>query len=410
VVKSVLCYTNGMSLIPLYTDLDEARRTILRRDPPPPVPDDVARIVADVRARGDDALREWSLRLDGYDPDAEGAPPLLVADEEIIEAYDRVPSEVVEALEQAAERVFAFHSRQPAASWMVEDQDGLLGQFVRPLARVGLYTPTPSALLMCALPARAAGVEDIVACAPPGPGGALAPELLVAADVAQAPAVYRLGGAQAIAALAYGTASIPRVDKLAGPGDAPARQAGRAVAGAAGVDGLWGAGETLIVADADANPQWIAADLLAQAERGAQAAALLLTPDRALAEAVQAALGDAGAAYGGAIVLTGDLAEALALADEYAPARLCLAVRDPWSWAPRARRAGAVFLGEHNHPALGDYVAGPGPLSVWDFVRLTGFAAMAPDDAREWGVIAEVLARAEGAGAAAKALARRREG
>jgi histidinol dehydrogenase len=449
-----------MPAIPIYPSAGAARQTLLRRYAPEdtPVPDDlsrriaalfgtpltpaqaVAEIVADVRRRGGAGLREWSQRLDGYDPEAPGAPPLAVSDLEIVQAYDAVPADVVQALEEAADRINQFHERQPVGSWLVEGMGGLLGQFVRAIERAAVLLPggpgpQPSALLMAALPARVAGVDELIVCTPPGPGGAVAPALLVAADIAQVQTIYRIGGAQAVAALAYGIGGIPRVDKIVGAGDLFATLAKQAVAGAVGTDGPAGPSDLLIIADDGARAEWIAADLLAQAEHATLAAAVLVTPSRALAEAVQAEVdtqlaalaSDGGAAEAlaarGGIVVTADLGEAVTLADDYAPARLALFVRDPWDVAQQVRHAGMLFLGEHSYPVLGEFVAGPGqvlpawggarfasPLSVLDFVRLTGFVGLRPDDALEWGVVAETLARAEGLAARAAAAARRRAG
>ncbi len=317
----------------------------------PVTPDEaVRRILLDVRTRGDAALADWTHRLDGVLP-----PALQISSEQIAEAYAQLEPAVVEALRLAASRIEAFHRRQPTHSWMHNDAGGTLGQMVRPIARVGVYgpggsAPLPSSVLMTAIPARVAGVEEVVLITPPQRAtGVPHPAILVAADIAGVDAIYIAGGAQAIGALAFGTQTIPRVDKICGPGNLFTTLAKRQVFGIVGIDGLPGPTETVVIADANANPQWAAADLLAQAEHDVLASAILLTPSRALAEQVQAAVGAqmevlgrsetiAGSlARGSGIVVTADLHEAFDLANTYAPEHLCLLVDDPWHWlGPRA--------------------------------------------------------------------------
>jgi histidinol dehydrogenase len=427
-----------MTSIPLYTS-DEARARSRRRmalcDEPVPEAvrqrlcdlfgtaltpaEAVTRMIADVRARGDEALRDWSRRLDGW-----AAPPnepLLVSDLDIIEAYDRVPGPVVQALEAAAERVSSFHQHQPAANWLVEETGGWRGQLVRPIERVAIYVPARhprlAHLLAAALPARAAGVDEIVVCAPPNVDGTLAPELLIAADIAGIDALYRAGHASVIAACAYGTESIPRADKIVGADDLFIRLALQQVRGAAGIIDAGGPPDAVLVADQSAAVERVAADLIAQVERDAPGDVLVVACGSAVAAEVQAAVAarEGGAARAAALaaraglVVVADVAEAVALADECAPARVVLAVRDPWGAARQVRHAGAVYLGLHAGVALGDAVSGPGgflpaagaarfasPLSVWDFVRLTNLVALTEEDAAEWSSVAETLARAEG--------------
>ena len=439
----------------LYTDWREAKRTVLLRrdltaqgDVPEMVqtgilrvfgerlaPDEaVARILSDVRLRGDEALVDWTARIDGVTLDR-----LEVPLESWQDAHEQLPADLAEALSLSAGRIRAFHGRQPVSSWTVADEGGTLGQRVTPLARVGVYVPggtapLPSSLLMAAIPARVASVDEVVVCTPPGPGGVVPEVILAAAHLAGVDRLFCLGGAQAIAALAYGTASVPRVDKIVGAGGLFTSLAKRQVYGTVGIDGLYGPTETVVVADDSANPAWVAADLLAQAEHDLLATAILLTPSRELATAVQAEVarqleglerGDLAAASldgQGGIVLTPDLETAVRLADEFAPEHLCLSVREPEHWAERIRNAGGLFLGEHSFEVLGDYVAGPShimptggtarfasPLSVLDFVKITSIIALKPAVAARLSPAASRLARAESLTAHA-AAAERREG
>ena len=406
----------------IFEDLEEARRTVLRRrdvlildEVPEPVqegirrlfgpgvtPDEAtAEILGDVRRRGDDALRDWTARLDG----------VTLEDFEVArDVWDRaqgsLPGDLTAAMELAAQRIRRFHEQQPLPSWETTDMGGTLGHRATPLARVGIYVPggtapLPSSLLMTAIPARVAGVEEVIVCTPPGEGGRVPAATLASARLAGVDRVFRVGGAQAIGAMAYGTESVPRVDKIAGAGGLFTTLAKRQVYGQVGLDGLFGPTETVVVADDSANPAWVAADLLAQAEHDVLATAILLTPSRELAEAVQAEvtrqsaplarrdLVEAALAGQGGIVLTPDLAGAVELADAFAPEHLCLSVRDPAAWAERIRNAGGLFLGEHSFEVLGDYVAGPShimptggtarfasPVSVLDFVKLTNIIAL----------------------------------
>jgi len=435
-------------------DVPTAQRTILKRTPPedtplpaallegiarlfgaPLTPDQaVGRILQDVRRRGDAALRRWTARLDGTEPDDFRVPP-----EELQRALAGLPGELRVALEVAARRIEAFHRRQPLVSWVDDQGGGLLGQLMRPIRRVGIYVPggtapLPSTLLMAAIPARVAGVAEIVVATPPGrSGGRVDPSILAAGAISGVSEVYRMGGAQAIAALAYGTESIRPVDKIVGPGNLFVSLAKRQVYGVVGIDGLAGPTETVVIADSSANPQWVAADLLAQAEHDPLASSILLTPSAELARAVQGAVTrtlEAPSGQGlnraeiiaaslesrGGAVLTGDLAEAVALSNAYGPEHLNLALAEPWKWLDRVTCAGGVFLGEHSPEVLGDYVAGPShvmptggtarfasPLSVWDFVRLVSLVALDEGSAARLASPAARLARAEGLGAHARA-------
>ena len=421
-------------------DVNEAQKTILRRPPvgkeiPPALRaglrrvfgDEVAphegvrRILADVRQRGDVALRHWTETIDGQRLDT-----FAVSPEEWPAAFDRLPDDLQASLRVAAERIRAFHVRQPIPTWSTTEMGGVLGQNVTPLNRVGVYVPggsapLPSSLLMSAIPARVAGVKQVVVTTPPGRNGGQAPDvMLAAAYLAGVDAVYRIGGAQAIAALAFGTESVPRVDKIVGAGNLFVTLAKQQVFGQVGLDGLAGPTETVVVADDSANPAWVAADLLAQAEHDVLATAILLTPSRAFAEAVQveaarqiesrgrAEIIAASLAGQGGIIHTQDLAQAVHLADEFAPEHLCLVVRDPQSWAGQVRHAGGLFLGERSFEVLGDYVAGPShvmptggtarfasPLNVLDFVRITNVIALDETTASELSKHAARIAQAE---------------
>jgi len=449
-------------MLRIYDDWKQARQTVLRRrdmmaldEVPEPVragirrvfgeelapKEVVARILADVRQRGDEAPRDWTARIDGLTDD-----DLEVPAEALAAAYESLPSDLADALDLAADRIHAFHARQPIPSWTTTDLGGTLGQRVTPLQRVGFYVPggtapLPSSLLMTVIPARVAGVDEVVVCTPPGRQAR--PErsrrdrrvpdvILAAAHVAEVDRLYQLGGAQAIAALAYGTASVPRVDKIVGAGGLFTTLAKRQVYGAVGLDGLYGPTETVVVADDSANPAWVAADLLAQAEHDVLATAILLTPSRRLAEAVQAEVARqlehlsraeviaASLTGQGGIVLTPDLETAIRLADEFAPEHLCLSVREPADWAERIRNAGGLFLGEHSFEVLGDYVAGPShvmptggtarfasPVNVLDFVKITSIIALDADTAAQLGPAAARLAHAESLTAHASAATAR---
>lgn len=396
----------------------------------------VERIIADVRGRGDEALREYNRRIEGAE-----TRELRVSEEEMEEAWRATPPKLRDSLQLAADRIDAFHRKQARQSWVEwDDAGGALGQIIRPIERVAIYAPGgrapyPSSLLMSAVPARVAGVPELVVASPPGKDGRVAAVLLAAARVAGVGEVYKLGGAQAIAALAYGTHSVRAASKLVGPGNLFVMLAKRRVFGQVGIDALPGPTETVVVADESANPVLVAADLLAQAEHDVLASPICLTPSRTLAEKVseevtrQAAslerreiIAEALARQGG-IVVTRDLEEALEAANGYAPEHLCLLVRDPWSWVAKVRNAGGVFVGETSSEALGDYIVGPAhimptggtarwssPCNVWDFLKITSIYAPAAATAAGLGGAAAVIARAEGLTAHAAAIEARRTG
>ncbi len=444
-----------MSAIRIYT-VEEAKKTILkrRRWDEWPVPERVRegirqvfgealtpeeavrRIVHDVRERGDVALREWTERADKVTPDY-----LEVPLEDIEAAYDHVSPDVISALEFAAGRIEHFHRKQPITGWTEWQSEGGLGQIVRPLQRVGLYipggtAPLPSTVLMTAIPARVAGVEEVIMCTPPRKSdGRVEPVTLVAADIAGVDRVFAVGGAQAIAAMAYGTETVPRVDKIVGPGNLFVTLAKKQVFGDVGIEGLLGPTETLIIADETANPAWVAADLLAQAEHDVLATAILLTPNRTFAGFVQREVEKQLARlerrevirealmHQGGIVITRDLAEAVELANEYAPEHLCLSMVDPWDLVGSIRNAGGIFVGEYAFEVLGDYVAGPShsmptggsahfasPVNVLDFVKITSVVALNEGGMDAIAEAAEILAEAEGLTAHANAARIRRKG
>jgi histidinol dehydrogenase len=401
----------------------------------PAIDEAVAAIIADVRARGDAAVLEYTARFDGLR--AARMADLTVDRPEMKRAYDTIDDEQRAALETAAARIRDFHERQKPEGFVFSTPDGTeLGQRVTPLDRAGLYVPGgkaayPSSVLMNALPAQVAGVGD-VAMVVPAPGGARNALVFAAAHIAGVSRAFTIGGAQAIAALAYGTATIAAVDKICGPGNAYVAAAKRRVFGAVGIDMVAGASEILVIADGSANPDWIALDLFSQAEHDEMAQAILLSPDasliervaqsarRLLAEMPRAPIIAEALARRGALILTRDLADACDIANRIAPEHLELAVADPDALLPLLRHAGALFIGHYASEALGDYCAGPNhvlptgrtarfssPLGVYDFQKRTSLLRIAPPTARELAPVAAALAMGEGLVAHARsALAR----
>jgi histidinol dehydrogenase len=381
----------------------------------------VERILADVRNRGDVALREWSARIDGA-----SSPELEVPPVGWLAAYESLSDDRRAALDLAAERIESFHRRQPIDSWVVSGPDGTLGQLIRPLDAAGVYVPggtapLPSSLLMAAIPARVAGVRAVNVCTPPDRSGGVPDLTLAAAYVAGIDRLFVLGGAQAIAAMAYGTETVPAVDKIVGAGGLFITLAKRQVVGTVGIDGFYGPTETMLIADDTANPAWVAADLLAQAEHDVLATPVLLTTSPKLAEAVAAELttqlgsltraeiAAASLSARGGIVLAADLSEAVELANFYAPEHLCLLVADPWALVGHVRHAGGIFVGENSFEVLGDYVAGPShvmptegsaryasPLSVVDFVKRISLVGLTQPAGVRLSASAATLARSEG--------------
>ena len=394
----------------------------------------VADILADVQARGDAAVLEYTGRFDGLDVAAMSA--LELRQDELKEAFDFLPPEQRTALEAAAARVRTYHEAQKKAcgeSWSYRDADGtLLGQKVTPLDRVGIYVPGgkaayPSSVLMNAIPAHVAGVGEIIMVVPT-PRGERNPLVLAAAYVAGVTRAFTIGGAQAVAALAYGTQTVPAVDKVTGPGNAYVAAAKRRVFGTVGIDMIAGPSEILVLADGSTPADWVAMDLFSQAEHDELAQSILLCPDAAYIEAVQQAIDRllpampraeiiAKSLNGrGALILTRDMEEACAISNRIAPEHLEVSSRDPHRWEPLLKHAGAIFLGAFTSESLGDYCAGPNhvlptsgtarfssPLGVYDFQKRSSLIEVSEQGAQVLGRIAATLAYGEGLQAHARA-------
>jgi len=392
----------------------------------------VERILREVRAQGDEAVRRYAELIEGAPLDE-----LRVSEERIEQAWERTPPELRDALQTCADRIRAFHEKQPVTSWLDWDTTGsAVGQMILPLERVGIYAPNgrapyPSSLLMAAIPAQVAGVHEVVVATPPR-DGELSDVILAAAHIAGVREIYPLGGAVAVGALAYGTASIPGVDKILGPGNLFVVLAKRRVYGVVGIDQLPGPTETLLLADESADPAWLAADMLAQAEHDPMATAMLITTSQHLAQVVRREVATQmptlsrreviaeSLASRGAIAVVGSSDEALELANLFAPEHLCLLLRDPWQWVGKVRHAGGVFVGEYASEALGDYAVGPthvmptgrtarfsSPLQVWDFVKITSVFGPSAEQARDLTGAAVTVAEAEGLTAHAAAMRKR---
>ncbi|HBG74797.1 MAG: histidinol dehydrogenase [Chloroflexi bacterium GWB2_49_20] len=427
-------------------DARTSKQTILKRTPPDEFPvsqrvldgitqlfgesltpeQAVSRILKDVRMQGDVALQKWTQTLDSIN-----IQPAPVSKALIQSALDSISPAERDALEKVATRIEAFHRHQPLTSWFTNELGGTLGQIIRPIQRVGLYVPggtapLPSTVLMSAIPARVAGVKEIIVVTPPNrfladKNPPVEPMILAACCIAGVDKIYLLGGVQAIAALAYGTETIQPVDKIFGPGNLFVMLAKRQVYGVVGIDGLAGPTETLIIADESANPAWVAADLLAQAEHDLLASAILLTPSDNLFEKVQIEVAQqieqrgradiilASLENRGGAVVTRDLEEAVQLANDYAPEHLVLSVSDPWRWVEKVNNAGGVFVGEYSFEVLGDYAAGPShvmptggsarfasPLNVWDFVKIISLVALDENTVHTIGPISATIAKSEG--------------
>ena len=393
------------------------------RDDAPDVDATVAAIIADVRARGDAALVELTKKFDRHDITPE---TMAFSKDEIAAEIRQVAQPEAEALVLAADRIRAFHSRQKPADESWEDECGAtLGWRWTPVTNAGLYVPGglasyPSSVLMNAIPAQVAGVEHLVICAPT-PGGRVNPLVLLAARICGVNTIYRIGGAQAIAAMAYGTDTVAPVDMICGPGNAYVAAAKRRVFGHVGIDMIAGPSEILVIADRHNDPDWIALDLLSQAEHDVRAQAILITNDadfgRLVAEAVDERLQTiqrrdiAGASWRdfGAVITVRDLGEAAALSDRIAPEHLELCIENPEALAANIRHAGAIFLGAWTPEAIGDYVAGPNHvlptarsarfssgLSVMNFMKRTSLTKMTPNALAAVGSAAETLAKSEG--------------
>ena len=393
----------------------------------------VSQILTDVRQRGDAALRAWTSRIDGVT-----LTDFAVSKHDLATAVNQIPADLVSALEKSAARIREFHSYQPLPNWTTKRLGGLLGQRATPINRIGVYVPggtapLPSSLLMSVIPAQVAGVKEIVVATPPGKqDGAVSNVILAAAHIAGIDTIYTLGGAQAIAALAFGTDSIPAVDKIVGPGNLFVTLAKKQVYGIVGIDGLYGPTETVVVADETADPVWVAADMLAQAEHDVLATAILLTPSQELATAVQVELGRQMEALEraeiiavalnnqGGIVLTANMEEACRLASKFAAEHTCIAAANPQQYVDQIPNAGGLFIGERSFEVLGDYIAGPShvmptggtarfasPLNVLDFVKISSIIQLDDRTSAELSPLAARIARAEQLTAHANAAQKR---
>jgi histidinol dehydrogenase len=382
-----------------------------------------AAIVDDVRGRGDAALLEYTNRFDRTAAPSVAALEIPAA--EMRTALESLPLEDRAALETAARRIRAFHEKQRGESWSVTEDDGTeLGQRVTPLDSVGVYVPGglaayPSSVLMNVIPAQVAGVREIV-MASPTPDGVRNPLVLAAAALAGVTRAFAVGGAQAVAALAYGTETVPAVDKIVGPGNAYVAAAKRHVFGVVGIDMIAGPSEILVICDGATEPDWIAMDLFSQAEHDELAQAILLTPDATFIERVQESVArllpamprraiiEKSLAGRGALILTRDLEDACAVANRIAPEHLEISTDEPQRWAALIRHAGAIFLGRHSSESLGDYCAGPNhvlptartarfssPLGVYDFQKRTSLIRVSPQGAHTLGAVAARLADGE---------------
>jgi histidinol dehydrogenase len=389
-------------------------------------------IINDVRNRGDEALLEYTKRFDRLE--VASVASLQVTDKEINDAFGRVTSEDIDALKLAVERVARFHGKQKQETWLSTDEkDILLGQMVTPLDRVGIYVPGgkasyPSSVIMNAVPASVAGVGEIVMVAPT-PGGEINPHVLVAARLSGVHRIFRIGGAQAVAALAYGTATIPRVDKITGPGNIYVATAKKLVFGQVGIDMIAGPSEILVINDGSGNPAHVAADLLSQAEHDELASSILITTDRTFGERVRAeverqleelsreSIARASWDRFGAIIIAGNLDEAVSFSNRIAPEHLELAVLEPFALMAKIRNAGAIFLGHFTPEAAGDYLAGPNhtlptggtarffsPLSVDDFVKKSSLIYFAEEGLKRLGERIVRIAGLEGLEAHGKSV------
>ncbi|KYZ84274.1 histidinol dehydrogenase [Alcanivoracaceae bacterium MT1] len=380
-------------------------------------------ILKDVAQRGDQAVIDYTNRFDRRQ--VTSMAELTVNREQLLAALERIPVALREALEAAARRVRAYHEKQKQDSWQYRDEHGsLLGQQVTPLDRVGIYVPGgkaayPSSVLMNALPAHVAGVGEIVMVSP-APDGELNDVVLAAAAVAGVERFFSLGGAQAVAALAHGTETVPAVDKIVGPGNIYVAEAKRQVFGKVGIDMIAGPSEILVVCDGKTDPEWIAMDLFSQAEHDEEAQSILVSPDAAFLKRVDAAMDRlaptlerediirTSMANRGALIQVRDLDQALEVVNRVSPEHLELSMDDAEAWARKVRHAGAIFLGRHTPEALGDYCAGPNhvlptsatarfssPLGVYDFQKRSSLIGCSPEGASELGRIASALARGE---------------
>jgi len=401
------------------------------------VQDSVASILSDVKTRGDKAVVEWTNKLDRLE--ANSIEALEISQEELKNSLDLIPTEQAEALQKAADRIRRYHEKQKQDSWQYTDEDGsVFGQKVTPIDRVGMYVPGgkasyPSTVLMDAIPARVAGVREIIATLPT-PGGEKNPLVLAALALAGVDDVFTLGGAQAVGALAYGTETIPRVDKIVGPGNIYVATAKRAVFGQVGIDMVAGPSEILVICDGKTNPDWIAMDLFSQAEHDEDAQSILVSTDADFIDAVRASIEKllpemprgniitASLESRGVLISVADMKEAAEVCNQIAPEHVELSVQDPETLMGDIRHAGAIFLGRYTSESLGDYCAGPShvlptsgtarfssALGVYDFQKRSSIINCSDVTARELAGTASVLANAEGLIAHARAAELRDE-
>ena len=387
----------------------------------------IHQILDDVRQDGDAAVRRYAKLLDGSDLE-----DFRVTEEQMAQARNSVSKELRESLELAAHRVRDFHEATMPSDWV--DREKGLGELVRPLDRVGLYAPGgsaayPSTVLMTAVPARVAGVREVILCTPPQRGEVLNPAVIVAAEIAGVDALYQVGGVPAVAAMAYGTASVPKVDKICGPGNIFVSYAKKLVQGSVDIDGVFGPTETIVLADKTANASFCAADLIAQAEHDPLATAILITNSqelvdqvesevtRMIAEQPRAEVAQTALDRQGRVVLVDSLEEAVDLVNRIAPEHLCLLLDDPWSWVDKIKHAGGLFLGEYSPEVMGDYIAGPShvmptggtarfgsALSVHHFLRTMPVVGLSPSEFQKLGKAAVHIADAEGLSGHASAV------
>lgn len=392
----------------------------------------VSAIIDDIKSCRDEAVFEYTKKFDGYDLNADN---IIVTEDEIKAAYDEIDDGLVEIIRKALVNIRNYHAKQKRNSWFDATPDGtILGQKITPLARVGVYVPGgkaayPSSVLMNVVPAKVAGVDEIIMCTPPGKDGKIYCGTLVAAKEAGVDVIYKVGGAQAIAAMAYGTESVPKVDKIVGPGNIYVALAKKAVYGQVGIDSIAGPSEIMVLADESANPRFVAADLLSQAEHDELASAILVTTSRELAEKVseetegflkelsRKQIIEKSLENYGYILLAKDMDEAVAVVNEIASEHLELVTKDPFQTMTKIRNAGAIFLGEYSSEPLGDYFAGPNhvlptngtakffsPLEVDDFIKKSSIISYSREALGAIHTDIEKFAQAEGLTAHANSI------
>lgn len=392
----------------------------------------VSTIIDDIKSRRDEAAFEYTKKFDGYDLNADN---IIVTEDEIKAAYEEIDDGLVEIIRKALVNIRNYHAKQKRNSWFDATPDGtILGQKITPLARVGVYVPGgkaayPSSVLMNVVPAKVAGVDEIIMCTPPGKDGKIYCGTLVAAKEAGVDVIYKVGGAQAIAAMAYGTESVPKVDKIVGPGNIYVALAKKAVYGQVGIDSIAGPSEIMVLADESANPRFVAADLLSQAEHDELASAILVTTSRELAEKVseetegflrelsRRQIIEKSLENYGYILLAKDMDEAVAVVNEIASEHLELVTKDPFQTMTKIRNAGAIFLGEYSSEPLGDYFAGPNhvlptngtakffsPLEVDDFIKKSSIISYSREALGAIHTDIEKFAQAEGLTAHANSI------